>query len=151
MRAAELTLGRRFALVLDPGEELLGTVARFCAEHGIRQAIVPGFFGAFRDVELIATRGPLDDDEAPLQDRVSVAYVEGSGSGSIARRDDGMIVHLHAAVGVKRTGGEAVAGHVLAATAHPVELFVDEVLAPVLRQEPKAESAGLYCLDFADA
>ena len=38
MRAAELTTGRQFGLVLDDGEDFLPSLAQFCAEREIRQA-----------------------------------------------------------------------------------------------------------------
>lgn len=150
MRHAEIAEGRRFVLVLEPGEELLQSLQEWSRREGVRQALIRSFFGAFRQVRFIATEAPIDDEEAPLPDSVEVSYVEGVGSGSIAMHRGEPLVHLHAAVGVKREAALAYAGHVLAAVAHyTVEVVVDEVASPIMLLEPRAESAGINCLTFA--
>lgn len=152
MHAAEVVTGRRFALVLEPGEELLGSIAAFCAEHGVSQAIVPLVFGAFRSMRFIGADAPPADDEVPLPESVEVAYVEGSGGGSIAPRVDGGVrVHVHAAVGTKSASAAATAGHVLHAIVHyTVEVVIDEVIEPGFRLESVEASHGLECLRFGD-
>lgn len=149
MQSAEIRIGRRFVVVLEPGEDLLDTLGSWCRKHDVRRAVIPSFFGAFRAMSVIATTAAVKDDEAPLGDQVTVAYVEGVGSGSISPRGADTVVHLHAAVGTKSRAGEAVAGHVLAAEVHyTVEVLVDEVLDPAWELTPRAESAGLDCVTF---
>lgn len=150
MRSAELTLGRRFVVVLDPGEEMLSALAGWAAQHEVASATVDMFFGAFRGVGLIATHEPVADPEPPLPARVDVAYVEGVGAGSIATVDGAPVAHLHIAAGAKDAGGAAYAGHVLHAETHyTVEVVVQEVLAPSFAPEPSAEF-GIPCMHFRD-
>ena len=61
MRATEFTVGRRFAVALDPGDEVLEALTKLCAQHDIRQATIPVFSGAFRSARLIAAHTPVDD------------------------------------------------------------------------------------------
>jgi len=151
VHSSELIMGRRFALVLEPGEELVGSVRAFCEREGISSAFVPNFFGAYRDMTLIGADAAPDDEEPPLPDRVTVTYTEGIGSGSIATAaDGGVAVHLHAAVGRKSAGALAYAGHVMSAQVHyTTELVIEEVLSPVLTAVPVEASFGIPCLRFA--
>jgi predicted DNA-binding protein with PD1-like motif len=43
MRSAELTIGRTFGVVFDPGEGFFPTLAKFCKDNGIRQGYIPMF------------------------------------------------------------------------------------------------------------
>jgi predicted DNA-binding protein with PD1-like motif len=149
MRSAELTLGRRFVVVLEPGEEVLSTLADWCAREGVAQGTLE-LFGAFRSLRLIAAHEPVADHEPPLAQSVEVAYLEGSGSGSISTRDGAPRVHLHLAAGAKAEGGAAYAGHVLAAEVHyTAEAVVTEVLSPRFAPAPDPHAHGLDTLRFA--
>jgi predicted DNA-binding protein with PD1-like motif len=133
MRTTQLRAGRQVAVVLEPGEEVLASLAAAMLEHELRQAYVPVLFGAFTTVEFIATCRDVPDEDAPLPDRVDVAGVEGSGSATIAWdvATDTPHVHLHAAVGIKRYAATAHAGHVLRAVTHYMaEAVLVEVLEP---------------------
>lgn len=112
MRSAALTTGRRFLVVLDPGEDLLETVSSWAVANGIISATIDMFFGAFRRVGLIAADGPIEDPEAPLPASVDVTYLEGVGAGSISTVDGIPRAHLHVAAGVKAEAGAPYAGHV---------------------------------------
>ena len=145
MRSAPITTGRQWMLVLEPGEELLETITDWCVRTGVTQGTIT-LLGAFRSVRLIGTHGPLDDEEPPLPDAVDVAYVEGSGSGTITTVDGSPKPHIHAAV-----GAAAYAGHVLRAEAHyTVEATVTEVVSPTFVLRPDAEAFGLTSLHFVD-
>lgn len=149
VRETELVLGRRWSLVLEPGEEVIAALDEWCARTGVRAGTVDLFFGAFRSVTLIAGRDDTVDPELPLPTSVEVAYLEGIGSGSIAQKDGSARVHLHVAAGVKSAGGAAYAGHLLSAEVHyTVEVVVQEVLSPelTLRVDPRAH--GIGCLFF---
>lgn len=146
MESAEYSMGRRIGVVLEPGDDVLGSIVEACTRHGIRQGTIPLFLGAFRSMTFIASHSPIDDPEPPLRDSVEVAYVEGVGSGSIVwdAATDAPRVHLHASVGAKDEAALAYAGHVLAATTHYVaELVIEEITAPQLGLAPDPNAFGL--------
>lgn len=149
--SAELTPGRRIGVVLAAGDDVLASIAAACVEHGIRQAVIPVFLGAFRSVRFIASGSPIDDQEAPLKDSTEVAYVEGLGSGTVTWNDEASahIVHLHVAVGVKEQSAGGYAGHLLAAETHYVaEIVLDEVLSPLMTRVADDAAYGLENLRF---
>ncbi|MGO2658259.1 PCC domain-containing protein [Mycetocola reblochoni] len=141
--------GRSVVVVLEQGEEVLSSVRRACAEHGIAQGFVPVLSGAFREVELIAAHTPVDDEEPPLPQSVVVRYAEGTGNGTVMFDEDSGAgePHLHLAVGVKNDGGAGYAGHVVSAVAHyTVEVVVTEVLSPVLARVADPGAYGIPTL-----
>lgn len=151
VRSAQIETGRRWVVVLEPGEEILSTVGAWAAREGVDQALV-SFFGAFRWVRMIGAEDPVTDPEPPLPEAVEVAYVEGVGSGSIAPAGTGTRVHLHAAVGVKDQRTAGFAGHILAAEAHyTVEISILEVTSPGFVLEPDERAYGLSSLTFSGA
>jgi predicted DNA-binding protein with PD1-like motif len=152
VQSSEVTTGRRIAIVLEPGDEVLGSLARACAEHGIRQGFVPVFSGAFRTARFIAADQPVADQEPPLPQEVTVTYTEGIGSGTILWDADAGAAtpHLHLAVGVKNAAAAAFAGHLLGAEAHyTVEILVEEVVAPALLRVPDPRAFGIPTMRFA--
>ena len=151
MISTEIETGRHFAVVLQPGDDVLGSLAAVCAEHGIRQGYLPVFLGAFTRVSLIGTCSPIADHGAPLPDSVHLEGVEGTGSGTIAfdPSTGGVLAHVHVAVGVKAYAANGYAGHLLAATVHYVtEIVIEEVLSPRLTRVPDAAAHGLANLAF---
>jgi predicted DNA-binding protein with PD1-like motif len=152
MRDHLVTTGRRLALALEPGEEVLASIAHACRAHGISQAVVVVLSGAFRAARLIGTDAPGGDPELPLGDTVDVHYTEGIGSGTVSSDDDGAYtVHVHVALGQKSTGCSAFAGHLLSATAHyVVEVVLDEVLSPRFGRTASAATLGVPALTFHD-
>ncbi len=154
MRTAELTVGRRLALALEPGDDVLASVEAACRDHGISQGVVVSCTGAFRKVRLIATAGEAGpDQETPMTDHVDVAYLEGIGSGTVVSSADGaMSVHLHVAAGVRADAGRACAGHLLAGEAqYVVEIVIDEVLDPPMDRVATADTYGVPAWTFMDA
>ncbi len=150
MRSAEVSAGRRLIVALEPGEEVLAAIAALCRQHGFAAAVVPVFLGAFTQVTLIGTREPVADEDVPLPRSVTVEWVEGLGSATVAPGADGEpIVHLHAAVGRKSDGALGYAGHVLSAVTHyTVEAVVEEVLGPRVERRPDPAAHGLNTLRF---
>jgi predicted DNA-binding protein with PD1-like motif len=150
VRSAQVVPGRRLIAALEPGEEVLASIAVLCAEHQFQVAVVPVFFGAFTRVDLIGTREPVADEDAPLPRSQTVEWVEGLGAATVAPgADGGPVVHLHAAVGRKSAGTEAYAGHVLSAVTHyTVELLIEEVLGPPVRRCPDPAAHGIPTLRF---
>jgi predicted DNA-binding protein with PD1-like motif len=153
MRTTAVTHGRRLLIVLEPGDDVLPSMAAACARHGIEQGVVATFSGAFRRARLIAGDEAALDPELPLADASEVYYTEGIGSGTVTRDAGGeYAVHIHVALGRKDRGGAAVAGHLLAAETHyVVEIVVDEVLEPALERTPHPGSSGVPILTIADA
>ncbi|MEA9985152.1 MULTISPECIES: PPC domain-containing DNA-binding protein [Subtercola] len=151
MLSAELVCGRRVAVVLQPGDDVIRSIVDACILHRIRQGYIAMFLGAFRSARLIATTNPATDPEPPLGAEVTVAYTEGTGSGSIVWNADAgePRVHLHVALGVKDEGGLAYAGHLLGAVTHyTAELVIDEVLAPTMVRVADEQAFGLENLVF---
>ena len=150
MRTAALETGRRIAVSLEPGDDVLGSIADACSQHRIAQGVIVTLSGAFRDVELIAAQTPSADPEPPLPSSVRIPYTEGIGSGTITSDDDGPAVHVHLAVGRKDSGARGFAGHVLAAEAHyVVEIVIDEILHPRMTRTATPAAFGLATLGFA--
>lgn len=151
MRAVEVVTGRRFVLALDPGEEVLEALAKACTEHGIRHATISVFSGAFRTARFIAAHTPVDDEEPPLPQEVTVTYTEGIGSGTVMWDPEAElpVPHLHVALGVKNTGATGYAGHLLGAQVHyTTEVVLDEVLSPALLRVPDPRAYGIPTLHF---
>ncbi|WNM23458.1 DNA-binding protein [Demequina capsici] len=152
MRTSLLTVGRRLALALEPGDDVLASIAAACREHDISQGVIVTCSGAFRRVRLIATTGaPGPDPDEPLQDHVDVTFAEGIGSGTVVTDGSGELsVHLHVAVGVRTQAGAAYAGHVLEAEAqYVVELVLDEVTSPRMTRTATEATRGVPAWDFA--
>lgn len=151
MFSSELSTGRRFAVVLQAGDDVLGSLAEFCAENGVEQAYLPVFLGAFSEVTLIGTCERVDDEDEPMPKSVHLTNVEGIGSGTIAwgGADSGVLPHLHAAVGLKSYSATAYAGHLLAATVQYVtEIVVEEVLSPRFSRVPDPAARNIPNLSF---
>ena len=55
MFSTELTAGRRFAVVLQPGDDVMDSLTRFCRDNGVEQGYLPVFLGAFSDMTVIGT------------------------------------------------------------------------------------------------
>lgn len=152
MRSVRVSAGRRLLVALEPGEEVLASVAALCEQHQFQAAVVPVFLGAFTRVTLIGTREPVEDEDVPLPRSVTVEWVEGLGAATVAPGADGVqTVHLHAAVGRKSQGTLAYAGHVLSAVTHyTVELVLDEVLGPPIKRYPDSAAHGIATLRLGD-
>lgn len=140
-------------MALEPGEEVLASIAALCEEHQFRSAVIPVFLGAFTRVTLIGTREPVADEDAPLPLSETVEWVEGLGAGTAAPDAAGTpVVHLHAAVGRKSAGAAAYAGHVLSAVTHyTAEILIEEVLGPPLWRSPDPAAHGIPTLRFGAA
>lgn len=153
MRSAQVVAGRRIVAALEPGEEVLASIAALCGEHQFPAAVVPVFFGAFTRVALIGTQEPVADEDAPLPRSETVEWVEGLGAATVAPSADGVqVVHMHAAVGRKSAGAVAYAGHVLSAVTHyTAEILIEEVLGPSVRRCPDPAAHGIPTLRFGPA
>ncbi|MFI2906795.1 PPC domain-containing DNA-binding protein [Streptomyces sp. PDY-4] len=151
MRATELTLGRSFALAFDDGDDFVKELTGFCAEQGIRQAIIPMFLGGFRRVHLVGTAGPLQDPEAPVWDKTVLETVEAVGAGTLAWSPDtdSLAPHLHVAVGRKDLEAAGSVSHLLWAEVQFIqEMVLQEVIAPSMLR-PECGPHSVPTLTFA--
>lgn len=147
--AIELTRGRTLAVVLEPGEAVLAALGGACLAAGIAQGFIPVFSGAFSAATLIGTTGPIDDVDAPLKDSVTVENAEGLGSGTIATTDGVLGIHLHVTIGAKGNAAAAASGHLLdAVVQYPVEVIIEEVLAPTFERRANDRARGIPTLGF---
>jgi|GEM_PF-557262 len=135
MRHTALTMGRTFALAFDDGDDFIPELTGFCAQMGIRQAIIPMFLGGFRQVSLVGTNGPLEDPEAPVWDETVLHTVEAVGAATLAwsPENDSLAPHIHVAVGRKDLSAAGSVSHLLKAEVQFIqEMFLQEVLSPTL-------------------
>jgi L-asparaginase len=80
----ELTTGRTFGVRLDPGEDFLPTLERFCRDNNIRQGYIPMFLAAFAEADIVGACDKLDDPDAPVWSKVHLTNAEALGAGTLA-------------------------------------------------------------------
>lgn len=149
MMSRVVTTGRTVLAVLEPGDSVIPALLDACSEAGITQAYIPVFLGAFREMTIIATDQPVEDEDAPLGDSVTLRNAEGLGSGTLAPGPNGPVLHLHATVGLKAELSRGVSGHVLSAVVqYPTEVVITEILSPALLRRPDPAARGLATLTF---
>ncbi|MFJ2778211.1 PPC domain-containing DNA-binding protein [Kitasatospora sp. NPDC087315] len=151
MRHAELTMGRSFVLAFDDGDDFVAGLTGFCAEMGIRQAIIPMFLGGFRQVSLVGMNGPLEDPEAPVWEETVLHTVEAVGSATLAwsPENDALAPHIHVAVGRKNLAAAGSTSHLLRAEVQFIqEVFLQEVVSPQMLR-PLCGPHAVPTLSFA--
>ena len=150
MRSAQMLPGRRLLAALEPGEEVLASLAALCERNEFTAAVIPVFLGAFASVTLIGTNEPVPDEDVPLPRSTVVEWVEGFGTATVFPGPDGApTVHLHASVGRRSTGALGYAGHVLSAVTHyTAEVLIEEVTGPLVQRLPDPAAHGLTTLHF---
>ncbi len=151
MRSHELTLGRKFGVVFDHGEDFMTALAEFCRVNKVRQGYIPGLLGAFSTAELVATCEAPADPMAPIWTSMQVEHVEAIGCATLAYDPDTdrVVPHVHLATGVKRYGAAGYTSHLLAATVQLVlELIVFEVLDPPMRRPVNPDLYDIPILRF---
>lgn len=153
MFSTEITTGRRFAVVLQPGDDVMDSLGQFCRDNGVEQGYLPVFLGAFSALSIIGTCERVEDEFEPMPKAVDLSNVEGIGSGTIAWDADAerVLPHLHVAVGLKSYSATAYAGHLLSATVQYVtEVIVEEVTAPRFSRVPDPAARGIPNLSFQE-
>lgn len=153
MRHTEVTMGRSFALAFDDGDNFVDELIGFCAEMGIRQAIIPMFLGGFRRVGLVGTDKPLEDPEKPLWEETVLHTVEAVGAATLAwsPETDSLAPHIHVAVGRKDLSASGSVSHLKWAEVQFIqELFLQEVASPELLR-PECGPYGVPTLSFPPA
>ena len=125
-----------YVVVLDAGDEVMGSLASFASEEAIAGGRVWGI-GAFEWARL----GFFDRESKRYDEHVVDQQVEVLGlHGNLTRFEGQPRVHLHAVLGM--ADGSARGGHLLEARVWPtLELFVAETRVELVRELD--EEAGL--------
>jgi len=135
LRSHELTLGRTFGVVFDPGEDFFPTLAEFCRLHRIRHGYIPMFLAAFAEADIVGTCDKLENPEAPVWAKVHLTNVEALGCGTLAydaERDE-VLPHIHTSLGEKARSATGYTSHLLAARVQfLVEMLIVEVTSPMM-------------------
>jgi predicted DNA-binding protein with PD1-like motif len=131
MKASELKAGRTFGVTFQHGDEFMSSLAEFCRENEVQRATSRCSSPGFAEADIVGTCEKLEDPQAPVWPKVHVTNVEALGCGTIARDDaDGILPHVHVAVGLKEHSAMAHASHLLSAKVQFLtEMLVVEILA----------------------
>jgi predicted DNA-binding protein with PD1-like motif len=150
VKAAELTLGRVFGVSFDHGEDFLESLAKFCADHQVRQGFVPSFIAGFAEARIVGTCDKLDDPDAPVWSGVHLTNLEALGGGTFTQLDDGTFSpHIHVTVGEKARSAGASTSHLLSARVQFLtEMLVFEVLSPTMTRNRNASLYDVPLLAF---
>ena len=151
MRATEITIGRKFAVAFDHGEDFFEALAAFCLESGIRAGHVT-FIGGFSHARLVGTCEPLKHPERPLWDDIEVENLEILGSGTLAwdAENDRVAPHIHVSAGVKADSADGRTSHLLGATVQFVtELVIEEWTSPTVTRPRDPDLYDVPLITFA--
>ncbi|WP_432945856.1 PPC domain-containing DNA-binding protein [Kribbella sp. CA-253562] len=151
MHAAELTMGRTFAVRFDHGEDFFESLATFCREHAVRQGFVPMFIAGLREVELVGACEKVADTEAPVWSSVHLESVEAMGGGTLACEPDtgAVLPHIHVSVGLKHQSASGFTSHLLGAKVQFLtEMYLVEITGPAMNRERLTELYDVPQLRF---
>jgi uncharacterized protein len=132
---------RRFAVVLDTGEEAVECLLSFAREHRITAAAFTGL-GAFQDVTLgFFDIEKKDYERIRLDEQVEVVTLVGN----FATKDGDAKLHPH--VVVSKRDGRAYGGHLMEAHVRPtLEVVVTESPADLRRETDPETGLPLLAL-----
>jgi predicted DNA-binding protein with PD1-like motif len=150
MKASELKAGRTFGVTFDHGDDFMSSLASFCRANGVRQGYIPMFLAGLAEADIVGTCEKLEDPQAPVWTKVHVTNVEAMGCGTIARDDgDGILPHIHVAVGLKEHSATAHMSHLLSAKVQFLtEMLIVEILGPEMTRPRKPDLYGVPLLTF---
>ncbi|GAB3934030.1 hypothetical protein GCM10029976_042400 [Kribbella albertanoniae] len=151
MRAAELTMGRTFAVHFDHGDDFYTALAEFCVQHEVRQGFIPMFIAGMREVQLVGTCEKLENPNAPVWSSVHLENVEAVGAGTLAYDDasGNVLPHIHASVGLKAQSATAHTSHLVGAKIQFLtEMYVVEIRSPNFSRRPETDLYGVPLLRF---
>jgi predicted DNA-binding protein with PD1-like motif len=151
LHAAELTMGRTFAVRFDHGEDFFSSLADFCRQHGVRQGFIPMFIAGLRAVELVGACAKVEDPEAPVWSSVHLESVEALGGGTLAHvpETQSVMPHIHVAVGLKHQSATAYTSHLLGAKVQFLtEMYVLEVAGPTMSRRQLTDLYDVPQLHF---
>ncbi|MER5356347.1 PPC domain-containing DNA-binding protein [Kitasatospora sp. NPDC002551] len=150
MRTTEITIGRKFAVALDHGEDFFEALAVFCRETGIRAGYVT-FIGGFSHARLVGTCEPLKHPERPLWEEIEVKTLEVLGNGTLAwdTENDRVAPHIHVTAGLKADAADGRTSHLLGATVQFVtELVIEEWTSPAVTRPRNPDLYDVPLLTF---
>lgn len=132
---------RRFVIVLDTGEEAVGSLLDFGREHAITAGEFTGL-GAFRDVTLgFFDIDRKEYDRIPVNEQVEVVSLVGNFA------TQGGEAKLHPHVVVAKRDGRAFGGHLLEAHVRPtLEVVVTEAPARLRRKTDPETGLALLAI-----
>ena len=150
MKASEVKVGRTFGVTFEHGDDFMSSLASFCQENDVRQGYIPMFLAGFAEAEIVGTCEKLTDPQAPVWTKVHVTNVEALGCGTIARDDaDGILPHVHVAVGLKEHSATAHTSHLLSAKVQFLtEMLIVEVLTPEMTRPRNPDLYDVPLLTF---
>jgi predicted DNA-binding protein with PD1-like motif len=151
LHAAELTMGRTFAVRFDHGEDFFTSLAAFCREHGVRQGFIPMFIAGLRQVELVGTCEQVSDPKAPVWSSVHLENVEALGGGTLAfdPESEEILPHIHLAVGLKMQAATGYTSHLLGAEVQFLtEMYLVEVASPLMSRVRDQTLFGVPLIRF---
>ncbi|TCC55372.1 DUF296 domain-containing protein [Kribbella pittospori] len=154
MRAAELTMGRTFAVHFDHGDDFYTALAEFCAEYDVRQGFIPMFIAGMRDVQLVGTCEKLENPDAPVWSSVHLENVEAVGGGTLAYDEESgtVLPHIHVSVGLKAHSVTAHTSHLLGAKIQFLtEMYLIEVAAPAFSRPRNPDLFNVPLLAFGSS
>src|SRR5436305_5964176 len=130
---------RDFLLVLDDGDDVLGSLIAFAQQSGITGASLQGI-GAFSQATIAYwNKETKVYEEIAVDEQVEVLSI----AGSLATSGDEVKIHAHVVIG--RRDGSAIGGHLLRATCFPtLEVFITDLGARLTRE--KDPDTGLMLL-----
>jgi len=151
VRSHELTLGRTFGIVFDPGEDFFGTLATFCTTHNVRQGYIPMFLAAFAEAEIVGTCERISDPDAPLWSKVHLTNVEALGCGTLGYNPETerVLPHIHTSLGLKERSAVGHTSHLLSARVQfLVEMLLVEIATPTMLRTPEPSLYDIPLLRF---
>ena len=145
MRAKVLSPGepRVIAIVFDTGEDPVGALTGFAAEHSLRAGSFTAI-GAFSEATLAWFDWQKRDyRKIPINEQVEVLML----AGDISLKPDGSPqVHAHVVIG--KSDGSAHGGHLMQATVRPtLELILTESPSYLRRKHDPRSGLALISID----
>jgi predicted DNA-binding protein with PD1-like motif len=132
---------RTFALVLDTGDEAMGSLAAFADSEDLDAADFTAIGAFSRAVVAFFDLGAKEYEPIPVDEQVEVLSIVGH----VTREPGGRNVHAHAVLG--KRDGTAVGGHLLEGHVRPtLEILLTE--SPAHLRRTKDPETGLALIDL---
>ncbi|WP_412181049.1 PPC domain-containing DNA-binding protein [Streptomyces microflavus] len=151
MRATQITVGRKFAVVFEHDEDFFEALDRFCRESGVRAGYLT-FIGGFSHARLVGTCEPLEHPERPLWEEVEVENLEVLGNGTLAwdPEEERVAPHIHLSAGLKADSADGRTSHLQGGTVQFLaEVVIEEWSAPEVTRVRNPDLYDVPLLRFA--
>jgi hypothetical protein len=138
MNARELSVDREFLASLEHGADWREEIEEFAAREGIESAWFNAM-GAVQDAELwYYDQGDTEYQSVTFDEPLEVAACVGN----VALLDGDPFAHTHAVL--SRPSGQAVAGHLNAATVFAGEVYLRSFEEPLAREHDETTDLDLW-------